>query len=106
MLSDTLLGKRAKERHFAFRTPYFLVALETVGKTSLLMSTAGLLSQRFSERFGLVMKEVPVPFPETHYYLCWPRSKNNDPAVQWFRKVVAKSVTDLIPYPENSVNYF
>ena len=29
LISDVVLGERAKERRFAFRTPYFLTALET-----------------------------------------------------------------------------
>ncbi|MDB4837451.1 LysR substrate-binding domain-containing protein [Marinomonas sp.] len=101
LLSDTLLGERAKERRFAFRTPYFLAALETVGETSLLMSTSGLLPDRFCQQFGLVIKELPIAFPDPHYYLCWSRTKENDPAVQWFKNIIAQGVKSVIPYPEN-----
>lgn len=100
IMSDMLLGERAQERRFAFRTPYFLAALETVGQTSLLLSTSGLLGERFKEQFGLIMKELPLDFPDTNYYLCWLRTMENDPAVEWFRQMAIEVVRELIPYPE------
>ncbi|MCZ2722708.1 LysR substrate-binding domain-containing protein [Marinomonas sp. 15G1-11] len=100
IMSDMLLGDRAQERRFAFRTPYFLAALETVGQTSLLLSTSGLLGERFQQQFGLEMKELPLDFPDTHYYLCWLRAMENDPANEWFRSIAMDVVRDLIPHPE------
>lgn len=99
VVSDALLGDRARERHFAFRTPYMLAALETVGRTSLLMSNSGLLAERFSSQFGLVIKDLPMEFPLLDYYLSWPRSIENDPGVIWFRGICERVVKTLIPYP-------
>jgi DNA-binding transcriptional LysR family regulator len=98
--SETVLEERAKERRFVFRTPYFLAALETVGQTSLLMSTSSFLPERFSQSFGLVIRELPFLSPDPHYYICWPRTKTNDHAVEWFREIIAQSVKSIIPYPE------
>lgn len=100
IMSDILLGDRAQERRFTFRTPYFLAALEAVGRTSLLLSTSGLLGERFQHQFGLTMKELPMKFPDTHYYLCWPKTMAQDPAIQWFRNIAMEVVRGLIPYPE------
>lgn len=100
LLSDVVLGERAKERRFALRTPYFLAALEAVGQTSLLMSTSSLLPERFCRQFGLMIRELPVEFPDVHYYVCWSRFMAQDPAVEWFRKTVLESVKGLISYPE------
>ncbi|WP_133012322.1 LysR family transcriptional regulator [Marinomonas flavescens] len=99
IISDALLGDRARERHFAFRTPYMLAALETVGRTSLLMSNSGLLPERFREQFGLVIKDLPMDFPFINYYSSWPKSVGNDPGVIWFRGICERVVKDLIPYP-------
>lgn len=99
VISDALLGERARERHFAFRTPYMLAAMETVGRTSLLMSNSGLLPERFMKQFGLVIKDLPMAFPYIHYYVCWPKSVGNDPGVIWFRGICQDIVRGLIPYP-------
>lgn len=102
VVSDSVLGERAQERRFTFRTPYFLAALETVGRTQLLMSTSGLLPERFSEQFGLVMKPLPVSLPDIRYFIGWPKFVTQDPASAWFRQLVMDVTHDLIPYPEES----
>ncbi|RBO86028.1 LysR family transcriptional regulator [Marinomonas aquiplantarum] len=101
VVSDSLLGERAKERRFAFRTPYFMAALETVSRTQLLLSTSGLLPSRFQQVFGLVMKDLPFEFPDVHYYLCWPRTSSGDPAAEWFRQMAREVVQSLVPYPDH-----
>lgn len=100
VMTDALLGERARERRFAFRTPYMLAALETVGRTSLLMSNSGLLPERFRQQFGLVVKDLPMDFPFIRYYSSWPKTVENDPGVQWFRGICERVVKELIPYPE------
>lgn len=100
VVSDFVLADRAHERRFAFRTPYFLSALETVGRTSLLISTSGLLAERFCDQFNLTMKPLPVEFPDSKYFLSWPKSIERDPAVEWFRKLTEEVAKSLIPYPE------
>ncbi|WP_262368434.1 LysR substrate-binding domain-containing protein [Marinomonas sp. IMCC 4694] len=100
VITDALLGERARERRFAFRTPYMLAALETVGRTSLLMSNSGLLPERFRQQFGLVVKDLPMDFPFIRYYSSWPKTVENDPGVQWFRGICERVVKALIPYPE------
>ncbi|REG82406.1 LysR family transcriptional regulator [Marinomonas pollencensis] len=99
VVSDVWLGERARERHFAFRTPYLLAAFETVGRTSLLMSNSGLLPERFKSQFGLVIKDLPMESPLLNYYLGWPKSMENDPGVIWFRDLCERVVKGLIPYP-------
>lgn len=100
IFSNDALGERAKERRFAFRTPYFLAALAAVGKTELLLSSSRLLSERFQDQFGLVIRPLPFQFPDTHYYLCWPKAMSNDPGGEWLRAICANIVRELIPYPE------
>ncbi|TPE54172.1 LysR family transcriptional regulator [Maribrevibacterium harenarium] len=100
IFSNDALGERARERRFAFKTPHFLAALETVGRTQLLLSTSGLLSQRFAQQFGLAIRPLPFHFADTHYYLAWPKALTADAGGDWLRQLCAQVVRDLIPHPE------
>lgn len=99
IMSDELLGARARERRFAFRTPYFVAALETVGRTQLLLSTSGLLPDRFADQFGLVCRPLPVEFPVTRYYMAWSENVSQDPGLIWLRRLCAQVIQGLIPNP-------
>lgn len=97
--SESALGDRAKERRYTLRTPYFLSALEAVGKTQLLFSTSQLLAYRFQEQFGLTIKPLPFDYPLVHYFLTWPSEQTHDPGGAWLRNLCAGVVRDMIPYP-------
>lgn len=97
--SESALGERARERRYTLRTPYFMSALEAVGKTELLFSTSQLLAYRFQEQFGLTIKPLPFEYPSVHYYLTWPSEQSNDPGGIWLRNLCAGVVQDMIPYP-------
>lgn len=97
--SDSALGESAKKRSYSLRTPYFMSALEAVGKTELLFSTSQLLALRFQEHFGLVIKPLPYDFPPVNYYLSWPSEQSHDPGGVWLRKLCSEVVQDMIPYP-------
>lgn len=99
--SESALGERAKERRYSLRTPYFLSALEAVGKTDLLFSSSQLLAIRFMDQFGLVIKPLPYDFPPVHYNLAWPEEQANDPGGIWFRNLCAQVVKDMIPLPDD-----
>lgn len=98
--SDSALGERAKERRYSLRTPYFVSALEAVGKTDLLFSSSQLLAIRFMSQFGLAIKPLPYEFPAVRYYLAWPEEQANDPGGTWFRELCAGVVRDMIPLPD------
>ncbi|SHO57068.1 LysR family transcriptional regulator [Vibrio quintilis] len=98
------LAERVRERHFAFRTPYFLAALATVGRTNLLLSSSRLLAERFQEQFQLVIRDLPFGFPDPRYYICWPKATENDPGGQWFRQLCGQVVREHIPYPSPDGN--
>lgn len=97
--SESAIGERAKERRYALRTPYFMSALEAVGKTELLFSTSQLLAFRFQKQFDLVIKPIPYDFPPLNYYLSWSLEQSHDPGGIWFRNLCASVVQDMIPYP-------
>jgi DNA-binding transcriptional LysR family regulator len=94
-----ILGKRAGERRFAFRTPYFLAALATVGQTNLLLTSSRLLAERFQHQFNLTIRDLPFSFSELEYFICWPKAVSNDPGGQWFRSLCSDLVRRMIPYP-------
>ncbi|MCO4784327.1 LysR family transcriptional regulator [Marinomonas atlantica] len=97
--SESALGERAKERCYTLRTPYFMSALEAVGKTELLFSTSQLLALRFQDQFGLMIKPLPYEFAPVNYYLSWPSEQSQDPGGVWLRNLCAGVVQDMIPYP-------
>ncbi|MCW4628832.1 MULTISPECIES: hypothetical protein [Marinomonas] len=66
----------------------------------MLISTSGLLADRFCEQFNLTMKPLPVAFPDSKYFVSWPKSIEKDPAVKWFRTLIEDVAKTLIPYPE------
>lgn len=96
---NELLGKHAKEKRFALRTPYFMAALEAVGRTELLFSSSGLLASQYAERFGLRIKSLPFESKDTDYYLVWPKTVDQDPGNIWLRDLCSRVVKDLIPFP-------
>ena len=100
--SQGALGERARERRYALRTPYFMSALEAVGKTQLLFSTSQLLAHRFKAQFGLVIKPLPFAYPSVDYFLAWPAEQSQDPGGLWLRKLCQQVVQDMIPYPAPS----
>ncbi|RDL45432.1 LysR family transcriptional regulator [Marinomonas piezotolerans] len=97
--TDGALGERARERRYSLRTPYFMSALEAVGKTELLFSTSQLLALRFREQFGLVIKTLPFDYPSINYYLAWPTEQTLDPGGMWLRALCADVVKSMIPSP-------
>ena len=99
LVSSEVLGGRAKERKFAFRTPYFMSALETVGRTQLLLSTSGLLPDRFCQQFQLVSRALPIEFPSIDYYVCWMKFMNHDPGLLWLKSLCVEVIRGLIPHP-------
>ncbi|WP_299202873.1 LysR family transcriptional regulator [uncultured Amphritea sp.] len=93
------LGKLAREKRFALRTPYFMAALEAVGRTQLLFSSSGLLASQYAERFGLTIKALPFESKDTDYYLVWPKAVDQDPGSIWLRDLCRRVVKELIPFP-------
>ncbi|WP_428035447.1 LysR family transcriptional regulator [Amphritea sp.] len=93
------LGKLAREKRFALRTPYFMAALEAVGRTQLLFSSSGLLATQYAERFGLTIKALPFESKDTDYYLVWPKVVDQDPGSIWLRDLCCRVVKELIPFP-------
>lgn len=97
--SESALGERLRERRYSLRTPYFMSALEAVGKTELLFSTSQLLALRFQDQFGLTIKPLPYYFPPLSYHLSWPSEQSQDLGGLWLRNLCASVVRDMIPYP-------
>lgn len=93
------LGKLAREKRFALRTPYFMAALEAVGRTQLLFSSSGLLASQYAQRFGLTIKPLPFESNDTEYYLVWPKAVDQDPGSLWLRTLCSQVVKELIPFP-------
>jgi len=99
VLGNEALGKLAREKRFALRTPYFMAALEAVGRTQLLFSSSGLLASQYAQRFGLTIKPLPFESNDTEYFLAWPKAVDQDPGSLWLRTLCSQVVKELIPFP-------
>jgi len=99
VLGNEALGKLAREKRFALRTPYFMAALEAVGRTQLLFSSSGLLASQYAQRFGLTIKPLPFESNDTEYFLAWPKTVDQDPGSLWLRTLCSQVVKELIPFP-------
>ncbi len=99
ILGDELLAKLKRKRHIGLKTPHMMSALETLGQTQLLLTSSALLAQRHSRNFSITTKELPIEFPDPHYYLVWANNVHRDAGIAWFRNMCAKVIRDMIPYP-------
>lgn len=99
ILSDAILGENQSKRRFGLRTPFYLSALETVGRTDLLLSSTTMLAERFAKQFGLVTKPLPLDFPKVDHYVAWTEDVHNDLGLIWLRELCFKTIREIIPYP-------
>lgn len=99
ILSDAVLGEHQGRRKFGFTTPFYICALETVGRTQLLFSSTAMLPERFAEQFGVVSKTLPLEFPQPNYYLAWAENVHNDPGLIWLRGLCFETILGVIPFP-------
>lgn len=97
--TDIALGEHSKKRRFGFKTPFYIGALETVGKTELLFSSTAMLPRRFAKQFGLIAKPLPLAFPQPNYYVAWAENVHNDPGLIWLRELAFNTVHGLITHP-------
>ena len=98
-ISDDFLGENRGRRCFGFRTPFFVEALETVGRTNLLFTTTTLLPERFAQQFELISKPLPFELPEPNYFLAWAENVNSDPGLTWLRELCFDVIQKIIPFP-------
>lgn len=95
---DAQLAKVGVHRRMALVTPHFIAALAAVSQTDMATTMSRVFANRFTDQFGLILKEPPLPNIELELTLVWSHVRAADPVLAWLRKVigeVAKETMDI-----------
>lgn len=88
---DDLLDRHGLKRRVALTVPSFLWALAVLGETDLIAAAPRSLAQRHAARFGVELREPPLPIQPDHICLVMPKAVSEYPAMQWLADRVAKA---------------
>lgn len=81
------LRKQGIKRHVALQVPHILVIPQILKDTPYLVTLPRMLAEALDITF-LRMLTPPVELPEIPVMQYWHEALNNDPAHQWFRKII------------------
>ncbi len=95
---DEALAAVGKRRRVAVRAPSFLIALETVASSDLLLAVPRGLAEVAARRLPLELVPLPVALEPFDIFLAWHEQHRGDPGHAWFRELVA-SVLASPPVP-------
>lgn len=88
---DDLLELHGLTRRIALTVPSFLWALAVVGETELIAAAPRALAVRHAARFGVQLREPPIPIQPDHICLIMPTAAAADPTMRWLADRVAKA---------------
>ncbi|GAA4356723.1 LysR family transcriptional regulator [Kangiella marina] len=89
---DTLLHKEGLTRNVALFVPTFHLALDICSRTDLIFAMPRLVAEKDAERYGLVIKELPLKMPLLDIYLYWHERQHQTALHRWFRRLMRDSV--------------
>ncbi len=89
---DKLLSKEGLTRNVALFVPTFHLALDICSRTDLIFAMPRLVAEKDAERYGLVIKELPLKMPLLDIYLYWHERQHQTALHQWFRRLMRDSV--------------
>jgi DNA-binding transcriptional LysR family regulator len=84
-LVDRPLSEIGKRRKSALRLPFFVVAVEAVEKTSLVLTIPERLANRRMDPRKTRLVEAPKEIPPYYQTMSWSDRLNADPLHSWFR---------------------
>jgi DNA-binding transcriptional LysR family regulator len=84
-LVDRPLSALGKRRKAALRLPFYVLALDAVEKTSLVLTIPERLAIRRMDRLKTRLVQAPEEIPPYHQTMSWPDRLNADPLHSWFR---------------------
>lgn len=82
------LARSGITRPVRLELPHFAAVPYIVSSTDLVVTVTGKLAEVTRERFRLVMREHPVPFPEIPINLFWHRRFHQDAGNRWLRGAI------------------
>ncbi|WP_223577619.1 LysR family transcriptional regulator [Kangiella taiwanensis] len=89
---DKLLSNDGLSRNIALFVPTFHLALDICSRTDLIFAMPRLVAEKDAERYGLVIKELPLKMPLLDIYLYWHERQHQMALHQWFRGLMRDSV--------------
>ena len=84
-LVDRPLSELGKRRKAALRLPFYVLALDAVENTSLVLTIPERLAIRRMDRVKTRLVQAPNEIPPYHQTMSWPDRLNADPLHSWFR---------------------
>ena len=88
---DRALEKQGLSRKIALYVPTFHLALDICSRTDLMFSMPRLVAEKEGERYGVVMKEMPLKLPLLDIYLYWHERQHQTALHKWFRTLMRES---------------
>ncbi|AUD79211.1 LysR family transcriptional regulator [Kangiella profundi] len=88
---DRTLEKQGYSRKIALYVPTFHLALDICSRTDLMFSMPRLVAEKEGERYGVVMKEMPLKLPKLDIYLYWHERQHQTALHKWFRTLMRES---------------
>jgi DNA-binding transcriptional LysR family regulator len=89
---DKLLIKDGLSRNIALFVPTFHLALDICSRTDLIFAMPRLVAEKDAEKYGLVIKELPLKMPLLDIYLYWHERQHQMALHKWFRGLMRDSV--------------
>lgn len=90
-LIDNVLAGAGLERRLQATSPHFLTVPYAVAESDLIACVPAGLARRFLKVLPIEMRKLPVEVQPFHLRLAWHERTNDDPAQQWFRKLIMES---------------
>lgn len=81
------MAARGARRKLRFTSPHFFGVLRAVAGSDLIACLPERLVRAFAGPMRLQFRDVPLELPEFTTRLVWPRVLDEDPAVQWLRRM-------------------
>lgn len=89
-VTDTALENRNRKRRVVVSTQHFLFVPEVVAQSDLVAVVPSRLVERRTDR--LLIVSPPIPIPAYDMGMIWHERSHVDPAQQWLREQIARSV--------------
>jgi len=93
---DAQLARAGVERRIALVTPTFIAALAAVGETDMVTTISRVFAARFTDVFGLTLKEPPLPVVDLDLTLVWTGARDADPVLAWVRGLVGEVARETL----------
>jgi DNA-binding transcriptional LysR family regulator len=101
-LIDNVLAGAGLGRTLQSTSPHFLTVPYAVAESDLIACVPAGLARRFQKILPLGTRKLPVAVPPFHLRLAWHERASDDPAQQWFRKLIVETAASARGRPLKS----